>query len=235
MAQTLWPYVFLKHIYLRMSVLWYRWVVLAWNLPRCWSSKFRVLQRERENTSVAYRSEKCPILKHVSDWHGVPCCFEKCAFLKHFKLAPCKRCHIEGRWQYVFFNLYIWSSPTFVTEKQINKQMQPGRTFGLFSLIFMLLYHAFIMRLRSRWSLHDANLKRVSEIHIFQNGTPCPSDMFQNGTQHKHVCNQTSSFCWIVDFAYTCTTAQMMTWMWLACNPYWCLLICFPKLGELHP
>ena len=72
--------------------------------------------------------------------------------------------------------------------KHTNKEMQPGLTFGLFSLIFMLQDHAFIMRLRYDeiytvliWNIfqkctffetaHHANLKNVSGWHMFQNAT----------------------------------------------------------------
>ena len=90
-----------------------------------------------------------------------------------FTLALCKLCHIEGRQQYVFFNHYIWSSPTFVTEKQRNTAWP--YFWSLFTYLYAsgpCIYHA-----TSIWrSLHGANLKHVSEMHIFQNGTPCQSE-----------------------------------------------------------
>ena len=86
---------------------------------------------------VVCPSETCAILKHFSNWHMVyhseMCISETC-----FRLALCKLCHIEGRQQYVFLTHCIWSSPTFITEKQTNKQKQNGLTLGLFSPIFML-------------------------------------------------------------------------------------------------
>ena len=133
---------------------------------------------------VACRSETCAILKHVLDWHGVPF-WKMCISKTCFRLAPCKLCHIEGRWQYVFFNHYIWSSPTFVTEKQTKKERNAVWPYfwSLFTNFYAsrpCIYHA-----TSIWrSLHKANLKHVSEMHIFQNGTPC-----QYETCFRVACN----------------------------------------------
>ena len=54
--------------------------------------------------------------------------FEKkmCISETCFRLAPCKLCDIEGRQQYIFLIHCIRSSPTFVTEKQTNKQTTAG-------------------------------------------------------------------------------------------------------------
>ena len=123
------------------------------------------------------------VLKHVPSWNmfqiGMACRFEKCAFLKHvsdWHRANFVISRADDNMSFLTITFEV-ALATFVTEKQTNKEMQPGLTFGLFSLMFMLQDHAFIMRLRyDERSLHGANLKHGSEMHIFQNGTPCQSE-----------------------------------------------------------
>ena len=116
------------------------------------------------------RSETCAILKHVSDLHRA-----------NFIIS---RADDNMSFLTITFEVALL---LLLKNKQTNKEMQPGRTFGLFSLIFMLQDHAFIMRLRYDevctvliWNMfqkciffrmaHHANLKHVSGWHMFQNG-----------------------------------------------------------------
>ena len=85
------------------------------------------------------------ILKHVSDWHGVPfwknntlCIYETCF---RYKL-----CHAEGRQQYVFWTLCIWSSPTFITEKQTNKQTDRQTDKCSLALLLVSLHNSLMLQ-----------------------------------------------------------------------------------------
>ena len=106
-----------------------------------------------------------------------------------FRLALCKLYHMKAdnnmSFQLIAFEA---SSLTFITEKQINKQTNAAwpyfwSFFKIFYASGPCIYHA-----TSIWrSLHGANLKYVSEMHIFQNGTPPGHtmpiwNMFQDGT-----------------------------------------------------
>ena len=77
------------------------------------------------------RFEKCAFLKHVSDWHRA-----------NFVVS---RADDNMSILTITFEVALL---LLLKNEQTNKQMQPGLTFGLFSLIFMLQDHAFIMRLR---------------------------------------------------------------------------------------
>ena len=135
------------------------------------------------------RSEKCVFLKHVSDWHPA-----------NFVIS---RADDNMSFLTITFEVALL---LLLKNKQRNKQMQPGLSFGLFSLIIMLQDHAFIMRLRYDevctvliWNMfqkctfirmaHHANLKHVSGSW----------HMFQNGTQHVHtyvLCEIRRVFWW---------------------------------------
>ena len=151
------------------------------------------LQRycEYQQSTQTWVNLKKKILKCTKGWQlnwkrpsGVAkgvYCFEAIVGFKqvrmlHAVLKPLSKfCHIEGRQWYAFLTHCIWSSPTFITEKprvkQTNKQdVVAWLKFGLFAQLFMLQDLAFYMHLRKR-SLQSANLKRVSEWHMFQNGT----------------------------------------------------------------
>ena len=100
---------------------------------------------------------------------------KKRAFLKHsyFKLALWKLRHFKaacfGR---------LWSTKYLCNETKSTTKLH---LFVYFSVINVgLLQMQWVKEtyccLLLKWqSLHGANLKNVSEIHIFQNGTPCLS------------------------------------------------------------
>ena len=98
------------------------------------------------------------------------CRFEKCAFLGMFQIGTVQNLSYWGQTTILFFNHYIWSSPTFVTEKQSNKQTKKRNTawpyfWSLFTNFYAsgpCIYHA-----TSIWQIWN----------MFQKyGTPCNSE-----------------------------------------------------------
>ena len=106
-------YISVRHHFI--TCLWsdnYKYYLFHWR---------RALVKQRFLLArVACSSETCAILKHVSDWRGVPF-WKMCISDTRFGMAPCKLCHIEDRKQYVFVTYCVWCSPTLITEKQTIK------------------------------------------------------------------------------------------------------------------
>ena len=138
---------------------WYSLTTTKWRVClHCESTKLNVVQLNAAGAehviSVVQMSSSLhvlrAVLKHVPPRNmfqiGMVCRSKKCAFLKHVS--------VWHRANFVISKMAICLFLTITFEvalllllknKETNKQMQPGLTFGLFSLIFMLQDHAFIM------------------------------------------------------------------------------------------
>ena len=77
------------------------------------------------------RFEKCAFLKHVSDWHRA-----------NFVIS-----RADDNMSFLTMTFKV-ALLLLLKNKERKKEMQHDLTFGLFSLIFMLQDHAFIMQLQ---------------------------------------------------------------------------------------
>ena len=113
---------------------------------------------------TCFRLAWCAVLKNVHFWNM-------------FQIGTVQTLSYRGQTTICLFNHFIWSRPTFVTEKQTKKERNAAWPYfwSIFTNFYAsgpCIYHA-----TSIWrSLHGAYLKHVSDMHIFQNGTPCQSE-----------------------------------------------------------
>ena len=146
------------------------------------------------------------------------CIFDTC-----FRLAPYKLCHSEGKQQCVFLTHCIWNRLTFVrpywktkTKTKTNAAWPYLRSFWTF---FLNVLGPWIQHSASIWwSLYNANLRHVSEMHIFQNTHHANLKhvsgwhTFQNGTKHTQLWTKFSTQL------FPCEGFQMQTWKWVVQN-----------------
>ena len=125
------------------------------------------------------------VLKRVLSWNmfqtGIVCHSAKkmCHSETCFRLELCKHCHIESRRLSVSFLTYsIWSSPTFITEKQTNKQTKCSSLV----LLSVSLHKFLCLRI---WNLicgfdktkfAQCPSQACFKMAYFQNGTQCQSE-----------------------------------------------------------
>ena len=128
------------------------------------------------------------VLKHAPSWNifqiAMVCRFEKCAFLKHvsdWHRANFVISRADDNMSFLITTVFEVALLLLLKNKQTNKRSL-AYFWSLFTNLYAsepCIYHATLI-----WrSLHGANLKHVSEMHIFQNGTQCQSETcFRDGT-----------------------------------------------------
>ena len=106
------------------------------------------------------RSEKCAFLKHVSDWHHA-----------NFVIS---RADDNMSFLTITFEVAL---RLLLKNKQTNKQRHAAWPYFWSPLTNFYASGPCIYHATSIWqTLHGADLKHVSQMHIFQNGTPCQSE-----------------------------------------------------------